>query len=489
MKANYDDALSVLHTLTNSGHSAYLAGGCVRDGLLAISPSDFDVATSATPDEVIASFEHTVPVGASFGVVKVVIAGGRELDVATFRTDGVYSDNRHPDTVTLIRDAKEDVKRRDFTINALLEDADGKVIDYVNGQEDLKNKVLRTVGNPEERFTEDALRMMRAIRFAIRFNLNIEEATWAAIKKMSASIKNVSTERVTEELMKIFSYGNCDRAYLLLRTSKLWTSWFGTTTTEKDSWRGTIALNNVKAGDPFELTINLILFECRTDIRDFHLNKLSLTNQQKKAIFSLYNGIGPVQNYLAVTTASKRKIVQREDLSIILKFLDYVKDTGSYMYYIPNGTEVSQVLSHMKEMKDLGWPAPIVTGDSLIEMGFRTGPIFTEILELIRDEQLENRLTKLEEVKPFILARYPSIPRRMDDGTLVDDTVFRRVIAQCPKCGRSMSVNVSKDVKGNYLWSSAKGFINVGNWPTRQFYRCQNCYARKSKKSFVEGIL
>src|SRR5246127_4825983 len=184
------EATRIARTLRERGYSAYLVGGCVRDLLLGREPADYDVTTSATPQEVIRIFPQTYAVGAQFGVVLVPVRkdtseGERDnyaIEVATFRSDGAYSDGRHPDEVKFSNDARMDVQRRDFTINGLLMDPDtAQVLDYVSGREDLQRGVIRTIGEPHQRFAEDKLRMLRAVRFAARFGYTIDEKTFAAI--------------------------------------------------------------------------------------------------------------------------------------------------------------------------------------------------------------------------------------------------------------------------------------------------------------------
>lgn len=208
-------AIEVVKRLRSAGFEALWAGGCVRDELLGLTPKDYDVATSARPDEVRRLFRRTVEVGVSFGVIKVL--GPRppeepvEVEVATFRTDATYSDARHPDAVTF-SSAREDALRRDFTINGMFFDPlEGKLIDYVGGQEDLQNRVLRAIGDPAARFTEDKLRLLRAVRFAARFQLTIEPATRVAIERMAASITAlpaVSAERIRDELEKLLVHSS-----------------------------------------------------------------------------------------------------------------------------------------------------------------------------------------------------------------------------------------------------------------------------------------
>src|ERR1700693_2022095 len=223
-----DFAISIIRTLRERGHKAYLVGGCVRDLLLGREPADYDVTTDALPEQVMRIFPDTYAVGAQFGVVLVpappgdvasnvttetpgctdvtcyVSAKANVVEVATFRCDIGYSDGRHPDEVRFSKDPREDVERRDFTINGLLLDPlTNEVLDYVGGQNDLKTKTIRAIGEPGRRFAEDRLRMLRAVRFAARLGYTIEPVTFREIKKQAGGIGHVSPERVRDELTKM----------------------------------------------------------------------------------------------------------------------------------------------------------------------------------------------------------------------------------------------------------------------------------------------
>src|ERR1700736_6731777 len=208
--------IEIVQTLRQQGFHAYLVGGCVRDLLLGREPKDFDVATSAMPAQVMSIFPETYAVGAQFGVVLVPSPVG-DVEVATFRSDIGYSDGRHPDEVRFSADPQEDVARRDFTINGMLLDpVSNEVLDFVGGRKDLEAKVVRTIGDPKQRFAEDKLRMLRAIRFAARFGYTIEPATLAAIEDLADEIQLVSRERVRDELTRMLTEGQARRAFLLL---------------------------------------------------------------------------------------------------------------------------------------------------------------------------------------------------------------------------------------------------------------------------------
>ncbi len=211
-----DFATTIVQTLRQQGFQAYLVGGCVRDLLLGREPKDYDVATNATPDQVMSIFPETYAVGAQFGVVLVPAPEG-DVEVATFRSDIGYSDGRHPDEVRFSQDPREDVARRDFTINGMLLDpVSNEVLDFVGGRKDLEAKIIRTIGDPRQRFAEDKLRMLRAIRFAARFGYTIEPATFAAVGDLADEIQVVSRERVRDELTRMLTEGQARHAFLLL---------------------------------------------------------------------------------------------------------------------------------------------------------------------------------------------------------------------------------------------------------------------------------
>lgn len=211
-----EKGIEVVKTLQNAGFTAVFAGGCVRDCLLGLEPNDYDIATNATPDEVEALFDATIPVGKAFGVV-IVVVDGDEFEVATFRTDGEYIDGRRPETVAFAG-IELDAWRRDFTINALFENpVTGEVLDFVGGVEDLQNGVVRTCGLPFNRFREDALRILRLARFAARFNAKVADNAVEAARALANTVSKVSAERVGDELAKILTGPNPEVALDVLK--------------------------------------------------------------------------------------------------------------------------------------------------------------------------------------------------------------------------------------------------------------------------------
>ncbi|MGH8100286.1 MAG: CCA tRNA nucleotidyltransferase, partial [Chthoniobacterales bacterium] len=213
-------ANSICDTLQRNGHQALLVGGCVRDLLLGREPADYDVTTDATPERVMELFPESIAVGAQFGVV-LVPREGLKVEVATFRSDVGYSDGRHPDSVVYSQTPEEDAQRRDFTINGLLMRHDtGEILDFVDGQADLQAGVIRAIGDPDRRFAEDKLRMLRAVRFAARFGFEIEHKTFTAIRRHAGAVTDVSAERLRDELTKLLTEGAARTGFELLE--KAW---------------------------------------------------------------------------------------------------------------------------------------------------------------------------------------------------------------------------------------------------------------------------
>ena len=213
-------AFEIAQRLKEKGYAAYFAGGCVRDFLRGEAAKDYDIATTASPDEVERLFPKTVPVGKQFGVI-LVVQEGRNFEVATFRSEGPYQDGRHPASVRFTS-PEEDARRRDFTVNGIFYDPfERKVIDYVDGRADIERRVIRAIGAPEERFEEDKLRLLRAVRFAANLNYSIEPGTWASLRKLASRIHEVSAERVRDELVKTFTRPGGGRGLDLLLESGL----------------------------------------------------------------------------------------------------------------------------------------------------------------------------------------------------------------------------------------------------------------------------
>lgn len=488
MKANLEDAKYVLKTLNGAGYEAYLAGGCVRDRILGIEPSDYDITTSATPTQVQAIFPKTLSVGAAFGVVKVLRDDNCELDVATFRIDGDYTDNRRPDSVAFTTSAQEDVKRRDFTINALLMDIDGKVIDYVGGQEDLKSKTLRAVGDPTTRFYEDPLRMLRAIRFSIKYGLNIEVNTWKSIQALYNNILKISKERITEELTKILILGNCDVIYTKLMASKMFDLIRGYT-------HGTprvTAMSRIPPGEDFIVCLMVTFgLDYRLSIPQFIL----LTNEQRDKLKALTDITGSLMQYLKLPLHTQRKVAYSAHIELACKLISYwgVGELFNYSYHDYNVSQLEiakQVNKKLLEVRGMGWPDPIMNGKILLEMGYVSGPDFSTVLDDVRDKQLDLTLKDLEQAKEYVKNTYTHL-KYMKDDQLIDPQVPQQYYATCGKCNTPMYCHVPKDAKGKPIWDKTTDRINISQINSyRAIPQCHyQCYRTvgKFKRMAVQG--
>jgi len=431
-------ATEIVRTLRQRGHSAYLVGGCVRDLLLGKEPADYDVATSATPDLVMQYFPQTYPVGAQFGVVLVEIGNKDFVEVATFRSDVSYSDGRHPDAVRYTQSAQEDVKRRDFTINGLLLDPENdQVLDYVGGQMDLKSGIVRAIGNPMRRFDEDKLRMLRAVRFAARFGYKIEDETFAAIEGLAGEIKQVSRERVRDELLKMLTEGHARRAFELLDSAGLLGCILPEITRMKgvrqppqfhpegDVWIHTLMLlEQLPAGVSPTLALGALLhdvgkpatFRVAPDrIRfDGHvevgekvaadiLRRLRLPNEETAQVLAL------VANHMRFADVAKMKDstlkrffrLPRFEEHLELHRMDCSASHGKLDLYDFTRRKLQE--TPPAEIR----PEPLVKGNDLIDAGYEPGPRFKQILEAVEDAQLEGRLRSREEAMQFVTREFP----------------------------------------------------------------------------------
>jgi poly(A) polymerase len=439
-----EHTIRIIRTLRQHGHQAYLVGGCVRDLLLQREPADYDVTTDARPDEVIGIFPETYAVGAQFGVVLVPLPKGQVLEkendaveVATFRSDIGYSDGRHPDEVRYSRDAREDVERRDFTINGLLLDPlSNRVLDYVGGRDDLKAGIVRTIGDAERRFTEDKLRMLRAVRFAARFDYRIEARTFSAIQKLAPQIHQVSRERVREELTKMLTEGHARRAFLLLDESGL----LREVLPEISAMKGVEQPPQFHPeGDVFVHTLWLLdklpqpcsptlawgallhdvgkppTFRVADRIRfDGHvavgvkmgqeiLRRLRFSNCDTEQILALIDNhmrFADVQR-MKESTFKKFLRVPRFEEHMQLHRIDCLSSHGDLTSYNFTREKIANMPPESVR------PAPLITGQDLIEAGYEPGPRFKEILSAVEDGQLEERLRSRDEAMEFVRRQFP----------------------------------------------------------------------------------
>ncbi len=445
-----EHATNIVRELRQRGFQAYFAGGCVRDTLLGAVPADYDVATDATPPEVMRLFPETYAVGAQFGVVLVPAPEDMPpaptpsehpnyVEVATFRNDGAYSDGRHPDHVRYSRDPQEDVQRRDFTINGLLMDpVDGdRVLDFVGGRDDLKAGVIRAIGDAERRFQEDKLRMLRAVRFAARLGYVIEPQTFTAIRTLVRFIQQVSRERVRDELTKMLTEGHARTAFELLDATGLLQEVLPEIERMKgveqppqfhpegDVWIHTLLLleklparcsrtlawgtllHDVGKPPTFRVAPDRIRFdghvEVGTRMAEEICRRLHFSSDDTKQIAAL------VANHMRFADAERMKEstlkrflrLPKFDEHLELHRIDCLSSHGNLALY----DFVRQRHSQTSE-EDIR-PAPLLNGDDLIRLGYRPGPEFRGMLSAIEDAQLEGALHTREEALSFVLSEFP----------------------------------------------------------------------------------
>jgi poly(A) polymerase len=382
-------ATDVVRQLRAAGHQALWAGGCVRDQLLGLEPHDFDVATDARPDQVQALFRRTIAVGASFGVIEVLGPKPLRVQVATFRSDDAYDDGRHPRSVTF-SSPEEDARRRDFTINGLFFDPiEKRVIDYVGGEADLRAGVIRAIGDPRLRFAEDKLRLLRAVRFAARFQFTIEPATAAAIREMAGQITVVSAERIADELRKLLTDPNRTAGMRLLEDIGLATPIFP----EIDLANAAQTLAALAEPVSFPLALATILHSVGPKNATQIADRLRLSNAEKDRIVWL------VAHRAALVHAAK---LPKSDLKPLLAHPGIGELLSLHRGLArADGESESHVEFCAKCLRD--WPPdvidppPLITGDDLHEIGLEPGPVFKELLNAVRRAQLDEEIATRSE--------------------------------------------------------------------------------------------
>jgi len=435
-------ALEIVEKLRKHGYSAYLVGGCVRDLLLGLAPQDYDIATSAHPDEVVSLFSETIPVGAQFGVVLVVVRPAGEkpihVEVATYRSDVGYSDGRHPDAVRYSDSAQADVQRRDFTINGLLLDpVKDEIFDYVGGRKDVERKIVRTIGDPGHRFQEDKLRMMRAVRFAARLGYEIEAGTMAAIRRLARDIHQVSRERIRDEIDKMLTEGRARLCFELLDESGLLTELLPEVVAMKgveqppqyhpegDVWVHTlllleglekgcsrslawgVLLHDVGKPPTFRVAPDRIRFdhhaEIGTRMAEQICRRLRFPNEITEQVLALVGNhmrFGDVKK-MKESTLKRFMRLPRFGEHLELHRLDCLsshRDLSLYEF-------VRKKLASTPEEEIR--PAPLITGKDLIENGWKPGPLFRTVLQAVEDAQLEGILHTREEAISFVETNFP----------------------------------------------------------------------------------
>jgi len=430
--------------LREAGHQAYLVGGCVRDILLKREPTDYDVATDATPDRVQQLFPHSLAVGAQFGVIIVTdeAASGEsvQVEVATFRSDIGYSDGRHPDRVVYASSPQEDVKRRDFTINALLLDPEThQVLDFVGGQRDIQSGIIRAIGRPLDRFREDKLRMVRAVRFAARFRYAIEAGTFSAILKLAYEIHQVSAERLRDELTKILTEGAARRGFELLDETGLLPELLpeiarmkGVEQPPQFHPEGDVCVHTLIMLDqlphPCSPTLawgvllhdvgkpptfkppsgpnDRIRFdehaEVGTRMTEEICRRFRFSNDDSEQIAALVANHMRFKDVADMKPATLKRFLRlnRFDEHLELHRLDCSSSHGN----LENYNHVRRFLAETPP--DQVQPPRLVSGEDLIGLGFAPGPTFRRILDAIEEAQLNGTLKDKESALAFVRASF-----------------------------------------------------------------------------------
>jgi len=379
----------VLETLTQNGHDAFIVGGCIRDMLLGKAPGDFDIATSAKPDEVQTLFEKTVPTGIKHGTVTVIVENCA-IEVTTFRCDGNYTDNRHPENIEFVSNIKDDLARRDFTVNALAYNHSTGIVDFYNGEADLENRVLRAVGEPGKRFEEDALRILRLFRFASVLDFEIEKRTLDAALEKAYLLENISRERILPELYKTVTGKNCEALTELIRLGSL----------------KFLNINNIpdfenikKLYNNCQLAFFVFLYSSSQDVIDT-LTCLKVSNKTKKYSELL---LKIINNPIPETKAEIKRILCEVPADIFADFLTFKKicdnchtDFAKKMLEKILKYNEPYLISHLK-----------INGDYLKAKGYngsQIGKILNQLQQIVIDcpkvNTTENLISEISKISP-----------------------------------------------------------------------------------------
>jgi tRNA nucleotidyltransferase/poly(A) polymerase len=414
-------ALEVVVKLRAAGYEALWAGGCVRDHLLGLTPKDYDVATSARPEQIRALFgrRRTLEIGAAFGVVTVLGPKGiSPVEVATFRCDGAYLDGRRPESVSFST-AELDAQRRDFTINGLFYDpVEQRVIDYVDGQADLQRQLIRAIGDPYQRFEEDKLRMLRAIRFAATFDFALEPATLAAIQQQAGELVVVSAERIAAEMRRMLVHPRRALALELLQAARLLEVVLpeaaafdaqGAATDPDEArrrWEITLAMLSALHQPSFSTALSVVLRplagaeEARAIGR-----RWKLSNEELEIVGHLLRNEALIRSAPSVPWPQLQRVLVApwvEDL------LTYASATSRVLDRDETGVEFCrQKLALPREELD---PLPLLTGDDLKQLGLQPGPHFKRLLDALRDAQLDKLVQTRDEAVAFVRQRSAPSP-------------------------------------------------------------------------------
>ena len=397
-----DFAIDVVRTLQKAGFRALWAGGCVRDELLGLHPADYDVATDARPEQVMTLFRRSIAVGAAFGVIEVIGPRGPHrqhltVEVATFRSDGTYSDGRRPDAVTF-SSPQEDAKRRDFTINGMFFDPIAEeVLDFVGGRKDLEARILRAIGNPVERFTEDKLRVLRAVRIAARFELDIDPATFEAARRIAPQIMVVSAERIAEELRKVLTHPNRGRGVRLLREFGLVEPILPELNLTDETIRVVERLEPPawphEEPMSFPLAFAALLQSLGKETAETISDRLRLSTAEKVRTTWLVEHHQALADAPVMRLSKLKPILVHPGIGELLALhRAEARATGSSLEPI----EFCERMLRDTPREELD-PPPLLTGQDLIAMELKPGPEFKRLLDTVREAQLEGRVRTKEE--------------------------------------------------------------------------------------------
>lgn len=394
-----DFALDVVRKLQAAGYTALWAGGCVRDEFLGLTPQDYDVATSARPEQLRPLFKRRNEIGAHFGVVQVIGPRGDDrewltVEVATFRSDGAYIDGRRPESV-VFSSPEADAQRRDFTINGMFFDPlKGELIDYVGGRADLDAKVLRAIGDPSARFTEDKLRILRAARMATRFDLAIEPTTHGAARAMAAEVRVVSAERIAEELRKLLAHPNRARGLRLMRELALIDAILPEVNAEEVWARAVQVTEALGTGSAaFPLAFAAVLHELGPATAARVAERLRLSNAEATRLGWL------VENHCVLLDAPTMRLSRLKPLLVHPGIGDLLALHRAEA--VADGTSLAHVefcerILREAPPEELN-PPPVLTGEDLIAMRLKPGPEFKRLLESVRTAQLEGLVATKEQ--------------------------------------------------------------------------------------------
>ena len=393
-------AIEVVARLREAGYQALWAGGCVRDQLLGIEPKDYDVATSAEPDQIRDLFgrRRTLAIGQSFGVITVL--GPKDvgqLDVATFRSDLGYSDGRHPDSVSFTS-AEEDAKRRDFTINGLfLDPLENRVLDYVGGQEDLRQGIIRAIGDPEQRIAEDKLRMLRAVRFAARFGFAIEDATLSAIQRHNGELIVVSAERIAAEMRHILTHASRACGIALLdkaRVLEVALPEAAKLASADEPWQRTLNILHRLQTPTFAMALAALVREMvpadsepKLGLATTICERWKLTNHETSGVLKLLAEESVIRRAATIPWPQLQRILIAPRVDELLGYAEAVAAV------VDQTTEaVEYCRAKLALPADELNPPTLITGDDLKKAGISPGPSYRDILDAVRDAQLEKGL-------------------------------------------------------------------------------------------------